>query len=951
MVRFRVCVRALICFCALISPMVFAKGVSLKTIQVNLPTNYGILLTEIHFDERDLDVALKVKKIINTDLIKVINYFHYVPRDILHINVDPYMRLTNGNAQVFPTNVINLYNFPPSNDEHLIVLEDWMRGLVFHEYTHITHLDQTAGYLDVGRKIFGTIAKVPASIVPRWFTEGIAVWSESHLIDGGRLHNPLFRKELLVQFLRKEYCETIDCLDAPGVYPGGQLAYWAGSHFIEYIENKKAGTVKCMVEANSRNVPLLLNDVFKQCTGMTAQPLFAEFRENFIKNQPPITPESEAWGDKISNAFGSDNLQKGIILDGNILFKVEQERQREALVSYDLQENVNMMVSQFKYPISDIVGVTTVPAADNEQGEDTKYLIAAFNEDLRFRGDNRVWKLINAETLLIEANLPFKHDPSYVIGLGNNRYLTASFLDNKWIIERQKVDLKSGKVTDSDVVHHFASDVNITYFKKQGQKIFIKLNRSEIGTALYVSDLTLEKFYKIYDGKEYYDIPILSENFLVIRDKEKIKLIEIGDGFKKITVSDLDKNLLNRVTSVEMNNGRVLVLENRLKTKEMSAQDSMKFLKKGVVKPTEISLTEASFQDVESTATLANTPTENFPQFYHMLPHYWFLAGGTSDNLFTIGAMTTFSDPMNLNVLEAVALVYPSESKAGGSLNYVHKFASVSDLWSVNAYLNREYTKTDFSNSVDEKTEANIGTQYAFLMKRWTLIPGLYLGTSKNDDFISTRTVRNVGFNSLLNYTAYSFDDYFQALNLQVKFQQDHPDSGNDFINTQSKLSAVGRFHERLTGELKTSYGKLVKTGFREGVLYAGGTTNASNTRWHEFYGLPYGNAYGNDIFTVRVSIDWNIWNIYRGRELFPVFLKEAHLVMGREMLSADRIILGNQIYRDETIHSFFIGPKLKTNLLYFIPADLELIFSSIRRPNGGSAVNQVEFNVSASLF
>jgi hypothetical protein len=929
--------------------MVFAKGVTLKTLNVEVPSDYGVLKTEIHFDERDLEPALKVKKIITEDLIKVINYFQYVPENVVHFNVDPYTRLTNGNARTFPTNIINLYNFPPNSDDHLIIMEDWLRGLVFHEYTHITHLEQRRGYLKFFKYVFGSITTLPPGIVPRWFTEGIAVWSESHLINGGRLNNPLFRKELLIQFMREDQCKTIDCLDEPGVYPGGQLSYWAGAHFMEFLENKQAGTIKCMVEKNSQNIVFNLNYAFKMCADGSVQDLFAEFRENLIKTGS--ASENAAYGTKISNAFGSDDLQKGIALDGNILFKVEKNRKREALVSYDLQDNVNMMISQYKFPIADIAGVTTVPNMDAEQTDQGKFLIVGFNEDLRFRSDNHTWKLINTETLLLENTLPFIHDPSYVIGLGNNRYLTASFIDNKWMIERQKVDLAQGKLIESDVVHHFGNDVNVTYFKKHGQKILIKLNRGVLGTALYASDLTLEKFYKIYESKEYFDLPMIHESFVVVREKGKQKVIDLDEGFKKFTTTDLDKNALNNVTYAEVNDSRILVLENGFKTKELSLKDSMGLLKKNKSGVT-ANFSPANFQDTASTNTVANTNAESFPQFHHMLPHYWFFATGTGENIDSYGAQTSFSDPMDMNGVSVAGIIYDTKVngvKFGGNVDFYHRFSSVSDLWTLTGFFNHEYSKTDFSNYINRTTEMNIGSSYALLMKRWTLIPGIYIGKTDTKDFISDRTVTNKGLRSTLAYTAYSFDDFFQSLVFQLKFQSDKPNTGDAFLNTQMILSSEARLHERLIAGVKSSFGFLDKKGFRDGVLYAGGTNGLEN-RWHEFYGLPYSNAYGNNIFTFRTYLDWNFWYIYRGYSIVPLYLKEAHLLGGYELLKADRIILDGRSYKDETIHSIFIGPKIKTNVAYFIPIDFDVIFSSIKKPNGAGSVNQVELDISAEF-
>lgn len=950
MVRFRVSMMALFLCAAFISSATFAKSVSLKTINVSVQSEYGVLQAEIHFDEKDLDFALKAERVIKTDLIKVINYFQYVPRSIVHFNVDPYMRLTNGNATVFPTDVINLYKFPPANNEHLIIMEDWLTNLIFHEYVHVTHLDQTRDFLDVGRNIFGSIAKFPAMVVPRWFTEGIAVWAESYLSGNGRLNNPLFRKDLLILFLKADYCKTIDCLDEPGLYPHGSMSYWAGAHFMEYLENKKPGTVKCLVEGNSGNLPFLLNRIFERCTDKDAQDNFQEFRNHLIKSQPPQTPENEAWGDKISNAHGSDVLSKGIVLDGNVLFKVEEYRKSEALVSYDLQENVNMLVQKFSFPIADLAGITTVPAVDNEISDNGKFLIVSFFEDPHFREENRTWKLVNTETLQIDYSLPLKNGPSYVIGLGNNRFLTASFVDNRWKIERQRVDFNAGKVVDSDVLYYFGADVNLSFFKKVGQKIFLKLNRKDLGTALYVSDLTLENLFKVHESKTYFDLPILNENFLVLREKESLKFIEFSEGLKKASVSEMGKDLLNRVTSAELTSERVLVLENRLKTKEMPLAESLGFLKKGLGKPSALDLTPVNFKDETPAPTLAQVNAENFPQAYHFAPHYWFLATTSSENLSNIGAMTTLSDPMNNTVLEAAAFVYPTESKVGGSALLTHKLVNVSDLWSVNAYFNRKYSKTDFSTTIDSEMEWSLGTKYAFLMKRWTLMPGMFFGQTKSDDFISDRVVKNVGVNALLNYDALSFDDIFQSLNVNLKVQQDSPDTGDSYTNLQSLLWLKGRFYERLMGGLKLSYGKLFKDGFKDGVLYGGGVSSLDLLRWHEFYGLPYNNAYGNEIFTARLMVDYNFLYAYRGIGFVPFFLKEAHLMLGRESLYADRIFLGGKLYKEKMIHSAFIGPKLKMNLFYFMPVDIDIIFSSIQRPDKGNNVNQVDFVITSEF-
>jgi hypothetical protein len=953
----RICALALYISCAGLFSSVNAKAtgesVDLKTIKVNLPTNYGELKTEIHYDEKDYAVALKVENIIKNDLIKAVNYFQYVPDNSVHFNVDPYTRLTNGNATVFPTNIINLFNFPPNNSDHLIVMEDWLKGLVFHEYIHITHLDQTRDWMKLGRQIFGSIAKLPASIVPRWFAEGIAVWGESHLLgSAGRLNNPLFRKELLIQFLKIESCDSIDCLDQPGVYPHGQLAYWAGGHFMEYLENQKAGTVKCLVEKNSGAIPFLLNDVFFDCTGKNAKDQFEDFRQYFIASQPPITPENEEWGVKINNAFGNDDYQKGLYLDGNILYKVEQDKKSEALVSYDLEENVSLITAKYSFPVSDISGMTTMPTEGEE--ESGKYLLISFNEDPAFRAQNRVWKLINADTLTEDLVLPFQKDPSYAIGLGNHRFLTASFVDSRWIIERQRYDYKNKVMFDPEVVHDFPVGVNLTLMRKIGQKIFLKFNTLGNLNTFVVSDLTLEYFYKVYQSQNYFDFVALDEKFAVIREKkdniEGFTLFEFDEELKKISSSVALKDHFNRITASKFSDERVLVLENRLKSKAMSKKEALAFLKKGETKLLTTDLNTISFKEEGTPGKSEDTTIDSFPKWYHYKPHYWFLATGSSENISSIGAMTTFSDPMNLNTLNASVLTFPSISKVGGGLEFVHKFSKITDLWAANLMFDRDFSKSELSSVVTEEKEALAGTNYTFLMKRWTMLPGVYVAASKTNDFISSRSSQSVGLSNLLVYNSMSFDDTFQNLFAQIRIQLDNPDLGENFVNAKAKLQTEWRFYDSLLGGIKTSWAKFFKTNFNQGVVYGGGVNSISNQRWHEFYGIPYGNAYGNEIFTLRLYIDYNVWNIYRGRQFIPIFFKELHLLVGRETMYADRILLEKRLIREKAIHSFFVGPRLKVNLFYFVPADIDVIFSSINNPNGGT-VNEVVFNIGAEVL
>jgi len=903
-----------------------AKSEVLKTINVSMPTNYGTFLGEIHYAEKDLAVALKVERIVKEDLSKVVNYFKYVPHDVVHFNVDPYLKLTNGNARPFPTNIINLYNFPANNKEHLIVMDNWLQGLVVHEFIHIVHLDQTRDYLQVARNIFGTIAKVPSGIVPRWFTEGIAVWGESNLMKGGRLHNPLFNKELHIQFRKHDFCSTIDCVDEPGVYPHGQLSYWVGAHFVQWLEEKKPQTIKCLVERNSMAVPFFLNNAFEFCIGETAQEAYAKFRQEFIAKDPAVV-EEKVWGQKISNAHGSDDYQRGYVFDGDRLFKVELAKYSQALVSYDLRDEVSF-IQKFDLPISDVAGMVDV---DNEN----KMLLVSFEDDPRYRKHNKVWKLVNPDTLLVERTLNFEDDPSYVVSLGGESYITFCYLNNHWVAER-----------NGEILKTFSSNDNITLVRKIGDRLLLKINNSFGKTSLVIVDVAFKNLSVIYETENSFDLPLIAEKFAVLREGKEIKLLEWD---KKVQISTLPPETFNKLTFAEFNESRVLVLENRLKTAEMTTSEAVALFTNGKSDTKKIEVVE--YKSIPGPAgSYASERSENYPRWDHMIPHYWFLATGTSENLGSIGAMTTFSDPMDVYTLNATLLAYPSASKVGGSLEYVQKMLYWSDLWFVTGFFNQEYTKTDFSSHIDLSRDFTAMTYYNLYKGRWTYQPGVFAGTTTTDDFISKRTTSTVGMSNTLLYKALAYDDFFQYFTGSFVIQSKSANIGSSFLSTHIDGDIGGRFTERFSASIKGTYGRLYKTDFARGVIYAGGTSDFAKTRKHEFYGLPYSNAFGNEIFTARLMADYEVLDIYRGRNLWPIFAKELHLLFGRETMYADRIFLDGQILREKLINGLFAGPRLKMNIFYFIPANLDIIFSSIAKPDGGN-VNQAEAILTAELF
>ena len=311
----------------MLGPSLASADVTL-TFSGSLTTKDGTMEYEVHTPKKHLSFAKKVQQVLVDDAKPLLEYFGWVPRDRVHFIVRT-TKQANGSATVFPFNIINLYNFPPFAKGPLSGGRDWIKVLVIHELTHIIHMDRTTGFLRGLTAIFGSIGKL-GGVVPRWFAEGIATWAETTFTGEGRLRDPRYFRSFAQVFLRKNSCRTIDCLDAPKHFPYQSYAYWAGTYFIDYLERKKSGTVRCLVERNSNTLPFFLNSAFKKCTGTTAQDQFAKFIDELEDSQKEKSDVAKNYGLKpLGRVLGTINWSKGTVLDGDYFYFVKSYRRRQ----------------------------------------------------------------------------------------------------------------------------------------------------------------------------------------------------------------------------------------------------------------------------------------------------------------------------------------------------------------------------------------------------------------------------------------------------------------------------------------------------------------------------------------------------------------------------------------------------------------------------------------------
>jgi len=140
----------------------------------------------------------------------------------------------NGFANVLPRNEITLFATAPTGSSNLADHDDWLLGLVSHEYTHVIHLDTIGGLPDLVNHVVGKVW-APNQIQPRWIIEGIATYEETKRTAGGRNRNTTFDMYLRVPTLDGTALSLDQVTGLPLYFPQGNAAYLYGSHFLRYV--------------------------------------------------------------------------------------------------------------------------------------------------------------------------------------------------------------------------------------------------------------------------------------------------------------------------------------------------------------------------------------------------------------------------------------------------------------------------------------------------------------------------------------------------------------------------------------------------------------------------------------------------------------------------------------------------------------------------------------------
>jgi len=156
----------------------------------------------------------------------------------------------------------------------------WSDQLSIHEYAHIAHLTRESRNPAIRRLTrllpvqFGPVALH----APRWVTEGYATFIEGRVVRGiGRPHG-VVRPAVLRQWAIEGQLPTYAALDGSTRFEGEDMAYLAGSAFLEWLASRNGdSSVVHLWRRMTARVPRTFDEAFSGVYGAPPDELYGRF--------------------------------------------------------------------------------------------------------------------------------------------------------------------------------------------------------------------------------------------------------------------------------------------------------------------------------------------------------------------------------------------------------------------------------------------------------------------------------------------------------------------------------------------------------------------------------------------------------------------------------------------------------------------------------------------------
>ncbi len=917
------------------------------------------------YDARHRELVQQYAKNFRRLLPEIQSLFHEVPDKTTFV-ISDFTDRPNGSATVFPYPLITIFPVIPLPNSPIGETDDSLYEILAHEYTHILNLHPVHGGMRALSWIFGSIVR-PNSYLPRWYAEGLAVFTESYFTTrGGRLRSQNF--EGMVRSISRTNAwgkYTIDTLnDSEPDWLGGRRAYLLGGALMyELADTHGLDTIDQLNQSFSRRIPYFINGPVYRRTQNDFSDLLDDAYKNLQKkasdqmqtiSSAPVTKGTPLAKQGFYNSrpmFSPDGKYLALISrDHNVPSSI-QLRPRDAQNSFALSEPVQIAfgieindlawspdsrkiaynsVETFRrfYEYSDIriYDVQTKKTTKLTSGARAGDLVFSAKGDFIYFVQNTAGSKRLAQLDLQKKVISTIYTPTK---LATNLYSLVVEKDQLFFIE-QHADKRSLKSYDFVSQQVSLGNENIAT---------VSLRKSSRGFLITSSQSGVDNLYLVDS----------------LHDASRVQLSQpITNSMTRILDGDIDPVEGSLYYSEQTESGHLVHQQKESEWKQITQAPQVSPLLKipeSRVK-TNGDVTDFSFAKKE----------KDFSPFYYLIPRYWMPFANVIDGGVSFQASTGASDPLGKNSYNVMAEWDTLTKKTGVSAVYTNNSTPV-ELGVAASQVYR-YNYTSESSLRDTSGAVNASYDIPFMFRNWTL------GTSWrwSETEFTTLTYRRsgpsvvLGFNSAIQrgYEISPGSGMSTSLSHQA-FLEDLGNLGYDKTNFNLKtyfsrwLPENNVLFFQLNGtyapELETSPTRPT-TGFYTSTLNGNFFNNLLIPPFL-VRGYTSGTILGNNMLAANLEYRFPVARVFRGQGTVPIFVKRLHGAVVADAVSLDGFRYSNRLGGYNNINNperfgdtWYMGYGAELNiectLGYYLP--MTLSFGVYRGENRDLATEDISY-------
>lgn len=855
--------------------------------------------------------------------------------------IDDSNDLANGSATGVPYPLIMSYPVLPTALDSISDYGNWGVELITHEYTHILNFEPATGVMKPLRYIFGSIVR-PNMLLPRWYSEGLAVEMETRYSRFGRLRSAnylsIMRAMLLDRSIWKEDISRINEVSIPD-WPGGMRPYLMGALLMdEVVRRGGPSMIGDLNLAYSRRIPFFIEGPIRSRLGLDYTGLLQKTYERAAMLAETQLALIHDGGKLESQAFE----QKGYFLhgavvspDGTKLATIGKRHNLDSYVSIIERsgDGNSFRTSEAAKPATDgtvINRLSWLPdsSALIHDGIDTSNRYNEYSElwryDLASRKDTRLSRGLRAREPVVSTDA---RAIAFVQSIPGSTRLAATAIDGtNLVVLYQPPPLT--RISRPE----FLSPTEIIFTEKRDDgDESLRVLRIETGPAglkpLGEPRSVLSTFKPAHFPR------LTKEGLIFVSDRSGVANIYLAD--KELANARALTNSETRTLTADIDP----VTRDLLYTELLGDRAALKLAPKSSwskmppAPPRVGSIVDTSWPEwtrpqIKDTSELDKV--EEYSPWWYLLPRYWLPYAYVAPGVTYVSASTSANDPTNRHSY-SLSAAYDSQTNSGSLFgSYVNQTTDVPVTIAGSNYYESIY------GSSQPRQSANYGASGSFFIPKLNNNWRGSLGWIYSDSSIGSLTLRRNGVDSTLRYT-----------NVKMRGYEVSPEKGGTFgVGYARYLPGMSDFEYDVTTlniakylsgwilperhsvslQVNASLAPRLDNPLFGTSTYSGNYQTLPGLRNFVMRGYNSGVFLGRNLAIASAEYHFPFLYSYRGYKTWPLFFQRWHGDVFADAITLDGWFYNydSRRYQDTPFGKPFYGTgieaKLDATIAYHIP-------------------------------